>query len=80
VANHEAGEPGSESASTVDWHIVDPPYEGAYQWMPSTWDAAGGGRYGSASSASPEHQTIIFDYWEARDPGAWPESVPACGG
>jgi Transglycosylase-like domain len=82
VANHESGEPHGPPyrASTVDWHIVDPPYEGAYQWDPSTWAAAGGLRYGSASSATPEDQTRIFNSYERRDPGAWPLSVPACGG
>src|ERR1700683_1423832 len=60
VANHEAGEPGSESASTVEWHIVDPPYEGAYQWMPSTWDVAGGGRYRSVGSGRREASHVLF--------------------
>jgi hypothetical protein len=50
VANHEAGEPGSESPRTVDWHIVDPPYQGGFQWDPGTWAAAGGLRYGSEDS------------------------------
>jgi len=80
VANRESGEPGSESASTVNWHIVDLPYEGAYQWMPATWEAAGGGRYGSASSATPEQQTIIFNSYEPSHRTSWPLSVPACGG
>lgn len=59
---------------------VDPPYEGGYQWDPSTWAAAGGLRYGSASGASPEDQTRVFDRYEPGDPGAWPVSVPGCGG
>ena len=80
VANHEAGEPGSESFDTINWHIVDNGYEGAYQWDPSTWASAGGLKYGSASSASPEDQTRVFNSYEPRDPGAWPRSVPACGG
>jgi Transglycosylase-like domain len=81
VANREAGSPGSESASTVDWHIIDGDYEGGYQFIESTWLAAGGSRYASAANlANPEQQTVIFNYWEARDPGSWPKSVPACGG
>lgn len=81
VANHEAGEPGSELESTVDWHIVDNGYGGGFQFVPSTWLAAGGGRYArEPQDATPEQQTIIFNSYEKRDPGAWPRSVPACGG
>jgi Transglycosylase-like domain len=59
---------------------VDDGYEGGFQFVPSTWAAAGGLRYGSASGASPEDQARVFDSYEPSHPGAWPVSVPACSG
>ena len=32
------------------------------------------------SDATLEEQTIAFRAYERMDPGAWPETVPACGG
>ena len=67
--------------STQRWSITDGDYEGGYQFIQSTWLAAGGGRYApNANEATERQQTAIFNFWEARDPGAWPVSVPACGG
>ena len=87
VAGHESGAGevvtvanARSYAHDIDWHMVDPPYSGAYQWDASTWLAAGGGRFGTASSATPEQQTIVFEHWESHDPTAWPVSVPDCGG
>lgn len=86
VAGHEAGAGNVVTlanarayAHDIDWHIVDGEYEGAFQWIASTWAAAGGLRYGSASSASPVDQARVFDSYEPSHPGAWPVSVPACG-
>ena len=78
VANQEAGEPGSTSFATINWHY-DADYEGAYNWVNSTWLAEGGGRYAPhAYEASPEAQTLIFRaHANSQD---WPRSVPACGG
>lgn len=81
VANHEAGESGSTSPGTVDWTIKDAPYEGGFQWLNSTWIAQGGGRYAPrAVEATPAEQIAIFEAAVRSDPGAWPQSVPACGG
>lgn len=81
VANHEAGESGSTSPATVDWTIKDSPYEGGFQWLNSTWIAQGGGRYAPrAAEATPAEQIAIFEAAVRSDPGAWPQSVPACGG
>lgn len=81
VANHEAGSAGSTSPATVDWTIDDPPYEGGFQWLNATWLAQGGGRYARrAVEATPTEQIAIFQAAVQSDPGAWPESVPACRG
>lgn len=87
VAGHESGAgeivtPANARAYAhdIDWRAEDAPYSGAFQWDASTWAAAGGLRYGSASSASPEDQARVFDSYEPSHSGAWPESVPACGG
>lgn len=81
VANHEAGESGSTSPGTVNWTIKDSPYEGGFQWLNSTWIAQGGGRYAPrAAEATPTEQIAIFEAAVRTDAGAWPQSVPACGG
>lgn len=87
VAGHEAGAGSvvtlanaAAYAPDIHWHIVDSPYGGAYQWDAGTWEAAGGLKYGSASGASPEDQTRVFNSYEPGHPREWPNSVPACGG
>lgn len=81
VANHEAGGSGSTSPGTVNWTIKDSPYEGGFQWLNSTWIAQGGSRYAPrAIEATPAEQIAIFEAAVRTDPGAWPQSVPACGG
>lgn len=81
VANREAGSPGSTSAGTVSWTIEDAPYEGGFQWLNSTWLSQGGGRYAPrAIEATPSEQIAIFEAAEPSNPGAWPVTVPACGG
>jgi hypothetical protein len=79
VANRESGEPGSTSFATIDWRYDARGYEGAYNWVNSTWLAMGGGLYARhAYDASPEQQTLIFRaHANSHD---WPETVPACGG
>lgn len=79
VANREAGEPGSYSYSTINWSYVGESYEGAYNWVNSTWLAMGGGRYAQhANEATPREQTLIFRaHANSQD---WPLTVPACGG
>ncbi|MGH2863777.1 MAG: transglycosylase family protein [Solirubrobacteraceae bacterium] len=65
--------------SSMNWHIIDPPYSGGDQWTESTWRAAGGGRYTtSAAQATPEQQARVFEEYEPSHPGAWPVTVPAC--
>jgi hypothetical protein len=59
-------------------------YTGAYQFSDPTWQQveAAMGVYWTSSAylATPAEQTAAFEYWSARDPAAWPNSVPACGG
>jgi hypothetical protein len=65
--------------SSMDWHIVDPPYSGGDQWTESTWQAAGGGRFAAtAAGATPKQQMWVFERYEPSHPGAWPVTVPAC--
>jgi hypothetical protein len=81
VFNRESGEPGSTSLATIRWHIVDPPYEGAAQWVASTFRiAAEGISSASAANSTPTQQIRAFDRYEPSHPGSWPVSVPACGG
>lgn len=77
VANRESGEPGSYSYSTIRWGYVGEGYEGAYNWVNSTWLAMGGGKYAQhANEASPRQQTLIFRaHANSHD---WPLTVPAC--
>jgi hypothetical protein len=76
VANRESGEPGSYSYSTINWRYSGD-YEGAYNWVNSTWLAMGGGRYAQhAYDAPPREQTLIFRaHANSHD---WPLTVPAC--
>jgi len=65
--------------SSMDWHIVDPPYSGGDQWTVGTWLAAGGGRYApTAAQATPHQQIRVFRSYEPAHPSAWPVTVPAC--
>ncbi len=69
----------TEHESSLDWHIVDPPYSGGDQWTVSTWQAAGGWRFApTAAQATPAQQVRIFEEYEPSHPGAWPVTVPAC--
>lgn len=84
VANRESGSTGSTSFGAIDWRYGAPgdphkDYEGAFNWVNSTWLAMGGGRYAKhAYDATPEQQTRIFRaHANSRD---WPLTVPACGG
>lgn len=79
VANRESGEPGSISYNTIRWDYVGEGYEGAYNWVNSTWLAMGGGKYAQhANEASPKDQTLIFR--AHANPHDWPLTVPACYG
>lgn len=91
VANREAGSPGATTLSTIDWTIdTGNGYYGAFQWLPSTWTsvlhmmAARGidtdGWPSMPNEASESQQVAAFDFYEPIDPGAWPVTVPACGG
>ena len=77
VANRESGEPGAYTFATINWRYVGDGFEGAYNWVHSTWLAMGGGRYAEhANEATPEQQTRVFmAHANARD---WPVTVPAC--
>jgi len=60
-------------------------YYGAFQFDLATW-AMVLGRMGvsgwpaNPAEATPAEQIEAFDYWSSRDPGAWPNTIPACGG
>jgi hypothetical protein len=78
VANRENGEPGALTYNTINWHVVND-YYGAYSFLHPTWVSAGGERFAdNANEASPEQQSIIFNSYRARDPGAWPATIPPC--
>lgn len=78
VGNRENGEPGATTYNTIHWHVVND-YDGAYSFLPETWDAAGGQRYAArANEATPRQQTRIFEHWSSIDPGAWPNTIPPC--
>lgn len=83
VANRESGDGQATLSSarfvTIRWDYVGEGYEGAFNWVNSTWLAMGGGRYAQhANEASPKEQTLIFRaHANSQD---WPLTVPACGG
>jgi hypothetical protein len=80
VANRENGEPGADTYSTVNWHAVNE-YDGAYSFLQSTWEAAGGMRFASSANlATPLEQSVIFNSYSRVDPGAWPTTIPPCLG
>ncbi len=78
VANRENGEPGALTYNTIHWFAVND-YYGAYSFLHPTWVTAGGLRFAyNANLASPEQQSIVFNSYSARDPGAWPNTLPPC--
>ena len=80
VANRENGEPGSYSYSTINWH-ADNEYEGAYSEEHAKWVSGGGLRYAAhAYEATPAQQSAVFNRQIKTEPGAWPNTLPACGG
>lgn len=84
VANHESGTgtvatPENSRFSTIDWRYDAGGYEGAFNWVHSTWLAMkqpSDPEY--AYEASPRQQTEVF--LAHANPHDWPESVPACSG
>lgn len=84
VANRESGNGtdtlGTGRYATINWRYEDGTYEGAYNWLNSTWISMGGLRYAArAVDATPREQTLIFRA-HAHERGQWPQTVPACGG
>jgi|ERR1022692_101794 hypothetical protein len=81
VFNHEAGDGQATLAnarlSTIDFRYNDGHYEGAGNWITTTWKAMGG-RTAHAYEASPREQAEVF--MRHANPRDWPLSVPACGG
>lgn len=59
-------------------------YYGYEQWLPSTYNTAarmaGLPERDLPTEASRAEQREAFNVYERVDPGAWPNSVPACGG
>jgi Transglycosylase-like domain len=59
-------------------------YYGYYQWLPATFNEAarmaGVLTRAVPTEASFAEQTSAFNAYEPQEPGAWPVSVPACGG
>lgn len=81
VFNHEAGEGqatlANASLATINFRYDAEGYEGAGNWVNSTWRAMGG-RTAHAYEASPREQAEVFmAHANTRD---WPLSVRACGG
>lgn len=80
VFNRESGtgSHGPWTLSTIKWQYDDGTYEGAANWLNSTWISMGGGRFAPrAVEATPRQQTIIFRE-HATEPGQWGETVPPC--
>jgi Transglycosylase-like domain len=81
VANRESGDgqatPSTARYVTINWRYHGEGYEGAFNWVNSTWLAMGGGRYAQhAYDASPEQQTLVFR--ANANSQDWPQTVPAC--
>lgn len=57
-------------------------YYGLYQFDAATWAQATAamGVNWPWIGATPAEQTAAFEFWSSRDPGAWPNTVPMCGG
>lgn len=80
VANLESG--GDFTTNTGNGYL------GGFQFLPSTWSQVTGMMgvswpledSGGRVVASQAEQLMVFRFWEARDPNAWPITVPACGG
>ena len=57
-------------------------YYGGFQFETQTWLAVQRLMHEwyapRADLATVAEQVAVFDYWEARDPEAWPVTVPAC--
>lgn len=85
VAFHESGLPIGEDQDAAAQEINNGGGDVSYfQWLPTTFQGAerGAGLWFSADPTQvgfPE-QVIVFHYWESKDPGAWPQTVPECGG
>lgn len=80
VFNRESGtgSHGPWTLSTIRWRFVGNGYEGAANWLHSTWVSMGGEKYAErAIEASPKEQTLIFRA-HATEPGQWDETVPPC--
>lgn len=69
--------------SSGDWHN-DGEFDGGYQFTEETWQSVehmmGVWWSATADQATPSQQTAAFLYYEPKDPGAWPNTVPMCGG
>lgn len=63
------------------WHLVNPPYEGGLQFMPSTWAAyREAGMPVHAAQATREQQIAVARrVLAAQGPGAWPVCGPRVG-
>ncbi len=70
-ANRESGEPGAYTRSTINWRMDNGGYEGAFSWLPSTWDRQ---RFPGfpmrAVDATPEQQVLVFRRY--KNVGEWP--------
>jgi Transglycosylase-like domain len=57
-------------------------YEGGFQFLPSTWAAHGGLKFGADPALLPPRDQLTVAYWTWRDDGgSWREwgTAPACG-
>lgn len=73
-ANQESGAPEDPYNPThIDWKMEENGYEGAFSWLPSTWDKQSKSFHGypdNAVEATPEQQTLVFRRY--KNVGEWP--------
>jgi hypothetical protein len=71
-ANMESGAPEDPyNPSHIDWRMEEGGYEGAFSWLPSTWERQRFSGYPArAVDATPEQQTLVFRRY--KNVGEWP--------
>ncbi len=65
-ANMESGAPEDPyNPSHINWRMEGGGYEGAFSWLPSTWERQRFRGYPSrAVDATPEQQVLTFRRWK----------------
>lgn len=71
-ANMESGAPEDPyNPSHINWQMESGGYEGAFSWLPSTWQWQRFSGYPlRAVEATPEQQTLVFRHY--KNQSEWP--------